>query len=73
MHFENILWRSINMGQVLRDSHGRMLGTIEINGSKQIIRDEHGRYLGEFDGKITRDAHGRMIGQGNLLTTLLVK
>ena len=59
------------MRQVLKDRHGRTIGTIETSGSKQIIKDSHGRTLGTFDGKYTKDSHGRTIGQGNLLTTLL--
>ena len=59
------------MKQVLKDSHGRTIGTIETSGSKQIIKDSHGKTLGTFDGKYTKDSHGKTIGQGNLLTTLL--
>ena len=59
------------MKQVLKDSRGRTIGTIETSGSKQIIKDSYGRTLGTFDGKYTKDSHGRTIGQGNLLTTLL--
>lgn len=61
------------MRQVLKDRHGRTIGTIETSGSKQIIKDSYGRTLGTFDGKYTKDSHGsgRTIGQGNLLTTLL--
>lgn len=59
------------MKQILKDNHGRTIGTVETVGSKQVIRDDHGKMLGTFDGKYTKDSHGRTIGQGNLLTTLL--
>lgn len=59
------------MKQILKDNHGRTIGTVETVGSKQVIRDDHGKMLGTFDGKYTKDSRGRTIGQGNLLTTLL--
>lgn len=59
------------MKQILKDDHGRTIGTVETVGSKQVIRDDHGKMLGTFDGKYTKDSRGRTIGQGNLLTTLL--
>lgn len=58
--------------QELRDRQGRLIGKIEVNGSKETIRDAQGRLLGTFDGKQTRDAQGRLVGNGNLLTTLLI-
>ncbi len=61
------------MNQVLKDSHGRTIGTIEKSGTREKLRDEHGKLLGEYDGKSTRDCHGRLIGNGNLLTMLLKK
>ncbi|MGF2943434.1 MULTISPECIES: hypothetical protein [Enterococcus] len=61
------------MDQVLKDSHGRKLGSIKQEGNRQILKDSRGRRLGSYDLKdnITRDSSGRRVGTGNLLTTLL--
>lgn len=61
------------MSTKLKDNHGRVIGEIEIRGSRKIIKDAHGKVLGEFDGKVTRDSHGRRVGDGDLLTMLLNK
>lgn len=61
------------MKEILKDNHGRTIGTIEKSGSREKLRDDHGRLLGEFDGRVTRDSHGRLVGTGNLLGTLLKK
>lgn len=61
------------MDQVLRDAHGKKLGTIKQEGGKEVIRNATGKKLGTYDpnSNITRDATGHKIGTGNLLTSLL--
>jgi hypothetical protein len=61
--------------QILRDSHGTRLGTIQTRGDgMQIARDARGTPVGEYDPKTntTRDAHGTRIGDGNFLSALIV-
>ena len=57
--------------QELRDKSGKLLGKIEIVGTRQTLRDSGGKLLGTFDGVQTRDAQGRLVGNGNLLASLL--
>ena len=62
--------------QVLRDSHGIRIGTIEtLSDGVQIARDAHGNRVGQYDPKqnVTRDAHGSRVGQGNFLSALIAK
>ena len=59
--------------QELRDKSGKLLGKLEITGSRQTLRDAQGRLLGTFDRNQTRDAQGRLVGNGNLLSALLKK
>ncbi len=59
------------MGEILKDSHGRKIGEIRAEGSRQAIYDAYGRRLGYYDGRYTFDAYGRRIGSGNLLASLL--
>lgn len=61
------------MKDVLKDSHGKIIGSIEKNGTRQKLYDVSGSYLGEYDGHYTKDASGRRIGSGNLLVMLLKK
>jgi hypothetical protein len=54
--------------QVIRDEHGRRVGTIEQGvGERQVIRDEHGRRVGAIEpgvggGQVIRDEQGRRVG-----------
>jgi hypothetical protein len=60
--------------QQLRDSGGRLIGTIITRSDgKQEIRNPGGQLKGTFDPKQnqTRDAGGRLVGTGNLLVSLL--
>ena len=62
--------------QVLRDSHGTRIGTIETcSNGVQIARDAHGTRVGEYDPKqnVTRDAHGTRVGEGNFLSALITR
>ena len=59
------------MTEILRDSHGKLIGRIDTNGNEQKLFDEHGAYLGRYDGRCTYDSSGRLKGYGNLLTSLL--
>ncbi|MCH3966766.1 MAG: hypothetical protein LKE52_04010 [Bacilli bacterium] len=59
------------MDQVLKDSHGHIIGKIKSEGNRDVIYDEHGHRLGYFDGRYTYDEHGHRVGTGNLLTTFL--
>ena len=58
---------------ILRDKHGKKIGTIENSGDRLIVRDEHGSRCGSYDIKSdnTYDAHGVKIGSGNLLVALI--
>lgn len=60
--------------QVLRDSVGKRVGTIEVRADGvQIARDGRGTRLGEYDPKsnTTRDARGMRVGEGNFLSALM--
>lgn len=61
------------MDQILRDAHGKKLGTIKQENGKEVIRNANGKKLGSYDANnnTTRDANGRKIGTGNILTSLL--
>lgn len=55
----------------LRDKHGKLIGRIETDGTRQTLRSANGQLLGTFNGVETRDAHGSLVGRGNLLGTLI--
>jgi YD repeat-containing protein len=61
--------------QELRDSSGRLIGTIDMSGSKHEGRDASGRLKGSYDPKSneTRDSSGRLVGKGNLLSSLITQ
>lgn len=61
--------------ELVRDFYGRIIGSIETDGTKQIARDFYGRILGRYDSKDnkTRDFYGRILTSGNTLMGLLYK
>ena len=63
----------MNLRQVLRDSRGRELGSIERRNEDFVLYDNLNNYLGTFDSSSnqTYDARNQFIGEGNLLPMLL--
>lgn len=61
------------MRQELRDSNGRLIGTITATSNKLEGKDSNGRLKGTYDTKanVTRDSNGRVVGKGNLLAALI--
>lgn len=58
----------------LRDRSGKLLGTIQVQGSgKHESRDASGRLKGTYDPRSneTRDSSGRLVGKGDLLSSLI--
>lgn len=54
--------------EVIRDFHGRILGTITTdNIGNKVVRDFYGRILGKYDKKtnVTRDFYGRVVAKGD--------
>ena len=60
--------------QLVKDFYGRILGSIETQGTKQIARDFYGRILGTYNSSddFTRDFYGRMLMRGNGLMGLIM-
>jgi len=59
--------------EFVKDFYGRILGSIETQGTKQIAKDFYGRILGTYnstDDK-TRDFYGRILTRGNTLMGLI--
>lgn len=61
--------------ELVRDFYGRIIGSIETDGTKQTARDFYGRIVGRYDSKDnrTRDFYGRILTSGNTLMGLLYK
>jgi len=60
--------------QVIKDSLGKILGTIETDSrGVMTLKTQLGEILGTYDPKtnLTRTFLGEIVGTGNLLTTLL--
>jgi hypothetical protein len=65
----------MNNKQELRDSTGRLLGTITIGSNgRHEGRDATGRLKGTYDPRTneTRDPTGRLVGKGDMLSTLVL-
>jgi hypothetical protein len=60
--------------EVIRDFHGRTLGTITTDtlGNK-IARDFYGRTVGRYDVScnVTRDFYGRIVSRGDRVASLI--
>ena len=57
-----------NNKEVVRDFHGRILGTITTDATgNKIVRDFYGRVLGKYDkvNNVTRDFYGRVVAKGD--------
>lgn len=61
--------------ELVKDFYGKVIGSIETDGTKQIVRDFYGKILGRYDSKDnkTRDFYGRILTSGNTLMGLLYK
>ena len=60
---------------LIKDFYGKVIGSIETQGTKQIARDFYGRIVGRYDSadNKTRDFYGRIVSTGNTLMGLLYK
>ena len=65
----------MNNRELIKDFYGRVIGSIETQGTKQIARDFYGRIVGKYDSadNKTRDFYGRIVSTGNTLMGLLYK
>lgn len=65
----------MNNKELIKDFYGRIIGSIETQGTKQIARDFYGRIVGRYDSSDnkTRDFYGRIVSSGNTLMGLLYK
>lgn len=65
----------MNNRELIKDFYGRIIGSIETQGTKQIARDFYGRIVGRYDSSDnkTRDFYGRIVSSGNTLMGLLYK
>ncbi len=61
--------------ELVKDFYGKILGSIETNGTKQIARDFYGKVLGTYDSRDnkTRDFYGKILTTGNTLMGLIYK
>lgn len=59
--------------ELIRNFGGKILGSLETNGTKTIARDFYGRILGTYDthDNKTRDFYGRILSQGNTVVGLI--
>lgn len=59
--------------EYVKDFYGKILGSIETNGTKQVAKNFYGKILGTYDSKDnkTRDFYGRIISNGNTLSGLI--
>lgn len=65
----------MNNRELIKDFYGKVIGSIETQGTKQIARDFYGRIVGRYDSSDnrTRDFYGRILTTGNTLMGLLYK
>ena len=65
----------MNNRELIKDFYGKVIGSIETQGTKQIARDFYGRIVGRYDraDNKTRDFYGRILTTGNTLMGLLYK
>lgn len=65
----------MNNRELIKDFYGKVIGSIETQGTKQIARDFYGRIVGRYDSadNRTRDFYGRILTTGNTLMGLLYK
>lgn len=65
----------MNNRELIKDFYGKVIGSIETQGTKQIARDFYGRIVGRYDSadNKTRDFYGRIVSTGNTLMGLLYK
>ena len=60
---------------LIKDFYGRILGSLETNGTKTTVRDFYGKILGYYDStdNKTRDFYGRIVSNGNTAVGLIYK
>ena len=65
----------MNNRELIKDFYGKVIGSIETQGTKQIARDFYGRIVGRYDSadNKTKDFYGRIVSTGNTLMGLLYK
>ena len=64
----------MNEREVIRDFHGRVLGTITTDSiGNKVVRDFYGKILGKYDKKanVTRDFYGRVVAKGDRSSGLI--
>ena len=64
----------MNDKEIIRDFHGRVLGTITTdNSGNKVVRDFYGRILGKYDKRanVTRDFYGRIVAKGDRTAALI--
>ena len=61
--------------EFIKDFYGRVLGTVETQGTKQIVKDFYGKLVATYDSKdnFTRDFYGKVVSRGNTAVGLLYK
>lgn len=61
--------------EFIKDFYGRVLGTVETQGTKQIVKDFYGKLVATYDSKdnFTRDFYGKVISRGNTAVGMLYK
>lgn len=61
--------------EFIKDFYGRVMGTVETQGTKQVVKDFYGKLVATYDSKdnFTRDFYGRVISKGNTAVGMLYK
>lgn len=61
--------------EYVKDFSGRIMGSIEQQGSKIVAKDFYGRILGYYDASDnhTRDFYGRILTTGDTTSALIAK
>lgn len=61
--------------ELIKDFYGKVLGSIETNGTRKIARDFYGKVLGSYDSRDdkTRDFYGKVLTKGDTVVGLIYK
>lgn len=59
--------------EYIKDFYGRVLGTLDTQGTKTTARDFYGNVVGSYDSRddCTRDFYGRVVTKGNSVVGLI--
>lgn len=59
--------------EYIKDFYGKVLGTLDTQGTKITARDFYGNVVGSYDSKddCTRDFYGRVVTKGNSVVGLI--